>query len=69
MSVFIMLTFLKIVIKDLLQKKIAEKDDFEILRWPYVTFNDLWDHALFNDDFTSLAFIEIRGRPSFFCET
>ena len=27
------------------QKYIAEKDDFEILRWPYVTnFNDLWGH-------------------------
>ena len=20
----------------------VEKDDFEILRWPFVTFNDLW---------------------------
>ena len=27
------------------KKYIAEKDDFEILRWPYVTFNDL--HTLF----------------------
>ena len=24
------------------QKYIGEKDDFEILRRPYVTFNDLW---------------------------
>ena len=30
------------------QKKksyIAEKDDFESLRWLYVTFNDLWGHT------------------------
>ena len=27
------------------KKKITEKDDFEILRWPYETFNDLWDHT------------------------
>ena len=35
------------------QKYIAEKDDFEILRWPYVTFNDLLGHALFNEKFAS----------------
>ena len=29
------------------KKYIAEKD-FEILRWPYVTFNDLLGHTLFN---------------------
>ena len=25
------------------QKYIAENDDFEILRWPYVTFIDIWE--------------------------
>ena len=25
----------------------TEKDDFEILRWPYVSFNDLCGHTLF----------------------
>ena len=24
------------------KKYIAENNDFEILRWPYVNFNDLW---------------------------
>ena len=27
------------------QKYNAEKDDFEILRWPFVTSNDLWVHT------------------------
>ena len=27
---------------------IAEKDDFEILRRPYVTFNEISGHTLFN---------------------
>ena len=26
---------------------IANRDDFEILRWPYVTLNDLWGHKSF----------------------
>ena len=30
------------------KKYIPEKDDFEILRSPYVTLNDLWGHSLFN---------------------
>ena len=30
------------------KKYIAEKDDFKISRWPYVTFNDVWSHTLFN---------------------
>ena len=34
-----MLTFFKIGHKQ--NKKLAEKDDFEILSCPYVTFNDL----------------------------
>ena len=29
------------------KKYIAEKDDLQILRWPYVTFNDVWGHTLF----------------------
>ena len=29
-------------------KNIAEKDNFKILRWPFVTFNDLWGHASYN---------------------
>ena len=33
------------------QKYIKEKDDFEILRYPYETFNCLWGHILFNEKF------------------
>ena len=29
------------------KKCTAKKDDFETLRWPYVTFNDLHGHTLF----------------------
>ena len=38
------LDILKTYLKDysLNQKYIAEKDVFEILRWPFVTFNDLY---------------------------
>jgi hypothetical protein len=32
---------------------IAEKDDFEILIWPYVTFNDFWGHTLFYEKIAS----------------
>ena len=47
MCVFIPLTFLKSV-KKLGDKKIffLDKDDFYILRLPYVTFNDLWGHTI-----------------------
>ena len=34
------------------KKYIAEKDDFEILRWPYVT-NDPKGHTLFYEKFAS----------------
>ena len=40
--------------KALNKKYIAEKDDFEILRWPFVTFIDLWGHTLFDKKFASL---------------
>ena len=30
------------------KKYIAEKDYFEILSWPYVTFDDLWGHTVFD---------------------
>ena len=23
----------------------CRRDDFEILRWPFVTFNDIWGHT------------------------
>ena len=37
--------------RDWLNKKyIAEKDDSEILRWPFVTINDLWVHTSFNEN-------------------
>ena len=36
------------------KKYIAEKYEFEILRWPYVTFNVTWGHTLFNKKFKSL---------------
>ena len=44
-----MLTFLK-RLKRLgsKQKYIAEKVDFEILRWHSVPFNDFWGHTLFD---------------------
>ena len=32
---------------------IAEKDDFEILIWPNVTFNDFWGHTLFYEKIAS----------------
>ena len=38
---------------DVKQKYIAEKDDFKILKWPFVTFYDLWDHTLFNEKLAS----------------
>ena len=51
--VFIMLTFLKSFYRLCLkQKYIAEKDDFEILRWPYLT-NDPKGHTLFYEKFAS----------------
>ena len=36
------------------KKYIVEKDDFEILRWPIVTSNDLWGHTSFYKKFASL---------------
>ena len=40
--------------KRVLNKKIiAVKDDFEILRWSFVTFNDLWGHTLFHRKLSS----------------
>ena len=36
------------------KKYIAEKDDFEILRCPFVTFNDRSGHTSFNERFESL---------------
>ena len=33
------------------KKYMVEKDDFEILRWPYVTFNDIWGHTSFYQKF------------------
>ena len=36
------------------KKYIVEKNDFEILRWPYVTFNDLWCHTQSYGKFVSL---------------
>ena len=59
--VFIMLkSFIKI---ERWKKCIVEKDDFEILRWTFVTFNDLWGHTLFykkmcpNIDSTHIVFL------------
>ena len=34
---------------------------FEILRWPYVTFYDLWGHTSFYEKFAMLAFIEKKN--------
>ena len=46
--VFIMFTFLKSFKRyGVKQKYIAEKVDFEIKRWPYETYNDLWGHTLY----------------------
>ena len=35
-------------LRDILLQLRVEKDDFEILRWPYMTFNDICGHTLFN---------------------
>ena len=35
------------------KKYIVEKDDFETLRVPYETFNDLWGFDLFIEKFVS----------------
>ena len=53
------------------QKYIVEKDDLEILRWPYVIFNDLWGHTLLyekNCVSIMLAFIEIFYQNRFINE-
>ena len=44
---------LKKFLKDyaLNKKYITEKDDLEILRWPYVTFNDLCDNTSFYEKY------------------
>ena len=31
----------------------VEEDKFEILRWPYVTFIDIWCHTLFYEKIAS----------------
>ena len=31
------------------QKYISKKDYIEILRWPFVAFNDIWSNTLFNE--------------------
>ena len=36
------------------KKYIVEKDYFEILRWPFVTFNDLWGHNWYYNKIASL---------------
>ena len=46
------------ILEKLNKKYSAEKDDFEILRRPYVTFNDHWGHALFNLRLIMLTIIE-----------
>ena len=58
--VFLMLTFLKVLKDQALNKRyIAEKDDFDILRGPYVIFNDLQGHTLsYIICIIMLAFIE-----------
>ena len=38
------------------QEIFGRKDDFEILRWPFVNFNDLWGHTSFYKNITSLYF-------------
>ena len=35
------------------QKYTAEKKYFEILRWPFLTFNALWGHTWFYEKFVS----------------
>ena len=45
-----MLTLLK-SFKNVKQNYFAEKVDLKILRLPYVTFNDLQVHILFNEKF------------------
>ena len=42
------------ILEKLNKKYIEKKDDFEILRWPFVTFNDRSGHILFNEKFASL---------------
>ena len=40
------------------KKYIVEKEDFENIRWPYVTFNDHWGHTLFGEK----SFIKLKSR-------
>ena len=41
---------------DILKKFLRDLalNNFEIFRWPFVTFNDPWSHLLFNETFESL---------------
>ena len=50
--------FLEKFLKDwaLNKKYIVEKEDFEILRWHFVPFNDLWGHTSFQEKYVSLQY-------------